>query len=117
MRPADRTANRAVFHRMDRSWSRLCQDLWSLSFEASQVILLRSIAIATGGDQAKVEIDRMIDEKMKALSALQSLLLTGALGFTTPTIAARSVAHYRKAVRANRKRLQSKAARTTARRR
>ena len=101
---------------MERSWTRLCQDLWSLSFEASQVILLRSFAIATGGNQAKVELDRMIDEKMKALVALQSLFVTGALGFTTPTIATRSVAHYRKAVRANRKRLQSPA-RKTARRR
>jgi hypothetical protein len=96
---------------VDRSWPRLCQNLWSLWFEASQVVLLRSFAIATGGDRAKVEIDRMVDEKTKALTALQALLVTGALGFTTPTIAARSVAHYRKAVKANRKRLQSKTSR------
>lgn len=91
------------------SWSRLSRDLWSLAFESSHVVVLRAFAIAAGGDRAKVEIDRMVDEKMKALLALQSLLVTGALGFTTPTIAARSVAHYRKAVRANRRRLQSKA--------
>jgi len=92
------------------SWSRLCQDLWSLTFEASHVVALRAFAIAGGGAHAQVEIDRMIEEKMKALWALQSLFVTGALGFNTPTIATRSVAHYRKAVRANRRRLQSKAA-------
>jgi hypothetical protein len=97
---------------VERSWSRLCQDLWSLSFEASHVIALRAFAIAGDGAHATVEIDRMIDEKMKALYALQSLFVTGALGFTTPTIATRSVAHYRKTVRANRRRLQSKASRT-----
>ena len=95
---------------MVSSWSRLCQDLWSLTFEASHVIALRAFAIAAGGAHAQVEIDRMIEEKMKALWALQSLFVTGALGFNTPTIATRSVAHYRKAVRANRRRLQSKAA-------
>jgi hypothetical protein len=93
------------------SWSRLCQDLWSLTFEASHVITLRTFAIAAGGIHANVEIDRMIEEKVKALWALQSLFVTGALGLSTPTIAAKSVAHYRKAVRANQRRLQSKASR------
>ena len=96
---------------MEKSWSRLCQDLWSLTFEASHVVALRAFAIAAGGAHAQVEIDRMVEEKMKALWTLQSLFVTGALGFNTPTIATRSVAHYRKAVRANRRRLQSKAAR------
>lgn len=96
---------------MESSWLRLCRDLWSLTFEASHVIALRTFAIAAGGARANVEIDRMIDEKMKALWALQSLFVTGALGFHTPTIATKSVAHYRKAVRANRKRLQSKPSR------
>lgn len=100
---------------MESSWSRLCRDLWSLAFEASHVIALRAVAIAAGGPHANVEIDRMIDEKMKALHALQALLVTGALGFTTPTIATRSVAHYRKAVRANRRRLESKASRSRTR--
>ena len=93
---------------MKSSWSRLCQDLWSLTFEASHVIALRTFAIAAGGAHATVEIDRMIEEKMKALWALQFLFVTGALGFQTPTIAAKSVAHYRKAVRANRRRLQGR---------
>ena len=98
---------------MESSWSRLYRDLWFLTFEASHVIVLRAFAIAAGGAHAKVEIDRMIEEKMKALYALQSLLAAGALGFTTPTIATRSVAHYRRAVRANRRRLVSKASRAS----
>lgn len=114
MRRPRRSARESVVS----AWSRLGRDLWSLAFEASHVILLRTFAIAAGDARAQREIDRMIDEKMKALYALQFLLLTGALGFTTPTIAARSVAHYRKAVRGNRKRLQSTAlrARPTTRR-
>ena len=94
---------------VERSWSRLCQDLWSLTFEASHVIALRAFAVAAGGAPAQIEIDRMIEEKLKALWALQSLFVTGGLGFSAPAITTRSVAHYRKAVRANRRRLQSKA--------
>jgi hypothetical protein len=93
---------------MERSWPRLCLSLWFLTLEASHVILLRTFAIAAGGAPARTEIDRMVDEKVKALYALQSLFVTGALGSTTSTMAARSVAHYRKAVRANRRRLESK---------
>jgi hypothetical protein len=103
--------NPAANKPVERSWSRLCQDLWSLTFEASHVIALRAFAVAAGGAPAQIEIDRMIEEKLKALWALQSLFVTGALGFNAPAIATRSVAHYRKAVRANRKRLQSKASR------
>ncbi len=104
---------------MERSWPRLCPSLWFLTFEASHVILLRTFAIAAGGVPARTEIDRMVEEKVKALYALQSMLVTGALGFTAPITAARSVAHYRKAVRANRRRLESKIprGRATARRR
>jgi hypothetical protein len=58
-----------------------------------------------GGTRAESEMHRMIDEKAKAFISLQSLFFAGALGFTTPDIAARSVAHYRDAVRANRRRL------------
>ena len=69
---------------------------------------LRTFAVATDGTYAKVEVDRMIDEKAKAFVALQALLFTGALGFSRPDIAAKSVAHYRETVRANRRRLIAK---------
>ena len=90
---------------MKDPWLRLCRDMWSLGFEASQVITLRAFAMANGGTRAESEVHRMIDEKAKALIALQSLFFTESLGFTTPDIAARSVAHYRNAVRSNRWRL------------
>jgi hypothetical protein len=48
----------------------------------------------------------MIEEKLNAAFALQILALTGALGFTPLNVAAKTIAHYRKAVRANRRRLQ-----------
>jgi hypothetical protein len=69
---------------------------------------LRALAVANGGPRAESEMHRMIDEKAKALVALQSLFFSGALGFTTPDVAARSVAHYRDAVRSNRRRLLTK---------
>jgi hypothetical protein len=82
---------------MNDAWSGLSRDVCSLAFEASQVMALRTFALAIGGACAETEMRRMIDEKVKAL--------IGALGFTTPDIAARSVAHYRHAVRSNRRRL------------
>jgi hypothetical protein len=100
---------------MKDPWSRLCGDIWSLAFEASQVMTLRAFAIASGDRHAEREIDRMIDEKTKALVALHALFCTGALGFTTPDIAARSIAHYRNTVRANRRRLVGRITRGRAR--
>ncbi len=96
---------------MKDPWARLSRDMWSLAFEASEVMTLRAFAMAIGGARAESEMHRMIDEKAKALIALQSLFFTGALGFTTPDIAAKSVAHYRDAVRSNRRRLLARKAR------
>jgi hypothetical protein len=89
--------------------ARISRDIWSLAFEASHVMALRGLALANGRAYAKNEVDRMVDEKAKAFFALQWMFFTGALGFTTPDIAAKSVAHYRKAVPANRRRLLSRA--------
>jgi hypothetical protein len=71
---------------------------------------LRAFAVAQGGARAEREMQRMIDEKTKALIALQALFFTGALGFTAPAIAAKSVAQYRDAVRSNRRRLLARMA-------
>lgn len=86
-------------------WWRLSQAWWSLGMDASSVIALRSVTLATGGATAKKEARRMIDEKVKAALALQALALTGSLGRTPHGTSAKTIAHYRKAVRANRRRL------------
>jgi hypothetical protein len=91
--------------RSRNSWLRLSFDAWSLGVEASTVIGLRTLKMAAGGAAADVEAQRMVDEKVKAGLELQTLALTGGLGFTPERAAARTVAHYRRKVRANQRRL------------
>jgi hypothetical protein len=76
-----------------------------LGAEAAAVIAMRSARIATGGAAADAEVRRMVAEKLDAAQALQSMAWTGALGFAAPVVAARTVKHYRRKVRANRRRL------------
>lgn len=78
---------------------------WSLGLEASAVIGLRTLKIAQGGAAAQAEARRMIEEKAEAAAALQIKALTGALGATPAKASARAIAHYRRKVRANRRRL------------
>ena len=75
------------------------------SIEAQQVIALRLAKLARGGRAAALEAQRMVDEKVKAAatvsrSAGRSYLLGASAG-----VPARAVATYRRAVRANRRRL------------
>ena len=86
-------------------WLRLGWDAWALSLEASTVMGLRTMKIAAGGPAADAEARRMVSEKVEAAAALQTLAMTGALGFTAPRIAGKTMAHYRRKVRANRRRL------------
>jgi len=79
--------------------------IWFLAFEASTVIALRTARIASGGPAAVAETQRMVSEKVKAGAALQALAMTGALGVSAPTATAKTLSHYRRKVRANRRRL------------
>jgi hypothetical protein len=47
----------------------------------------------------------MISEKLDSVMELQARAMTGALGLTAPAIAAKTMSHYRRKVRANRRRL------------
>jgi len=78
---------------------------WSLGVEASAVIGLRTMKIAAGGAAGEAEARRMVTEKIDAGMALQTLALTGGLGFTPHGATAKALAHYRRKVRANRRRL------------
>jgi len=86
-------------------WMRLGFDAWSLGAESSAVIGLRLMKMAAGGAAAETEAHRMISEKVEAGLALQTLAMTGGLGVTPHGAAARTLAHYRRKVRANRRRL------------
>jgi hypothetical protein len=86
-------------------WARLTMDAWALGFEASAVIGLRTLKLAAGGPAAEAEAERMVAEKVQAGLALQQRALTGGLGFSAAGATAKTLAHYRRKVRANRRRL------------
>lgn len=86
-------------------WLRLGWDAWALGLEASTVMGMRTLKIAQGGPAADAEARRMVSEKVDAALALQTLAMAGALGATAPRIARKTLAHYRRKVRANRRRL------------
>jgi hypothetical protein len=80
-------------------------DAWLLGAEAACVIAQRSAKIALGGAAAQAEAELMVAEKAQAAWELGLALATGGLGMRPETIARRSLAHYSKRVRANRRRL------------
>ena len=86
-------------------WFHTGLDAWSLGVEAASVIALRTLKIATGGAAAEAETRQMVSEKIEAGLTLQALALTGGLGLTTHSATTRTLAHYRRKVRANRRRL------------
>jgi hypothetical protein len=86
-------------------WMRLGFDMWSLGVESTQVIALRSLKLAAGGVDAQAETQLMISEKVASLMALQARAISGDLGITPQDAAAKTVSHFRKTVRANRRRL------------
>ncbi len=91
--------------RLGNPWIGIGFDVWRLGLEASAVIGLRTHKIAIGGARGQAEIERMVSEKIDAGKALQSLAMRGALGSTPAAATARTLAHYRRKVRANRRRL------------
>jgi len=86
-------------------WLRLGGDAWMLNAEAATVISLRTLKIARGGAAGQAEARRMVTEKLESARALQIMALTGALGFTAPDVVDKTLKHYRRKVRANRRRL------------
>jgi hypothetical protein len=87
------------------SWERLAWDGWALGMEASTVVGLRALRLSGGGRPARRERRRMVVEKIDAALALQGALLTGSLGVTPRSAASKALKHYRRKVRANRRRL------------
>ena len=86
-------------------WLSYGLDAWMLGVEASAVIGLRAAKMMVGGKAADAEALRMVHEKIEAAVALQMLAVTGGLGFTSHAAATKTLAHYRRKVRANRRRL------------
>jgi len=86
-------------------WLGIGRDAVALGMEAAVVVGLRTLKIGLGGRRARAEARRMVTEKVDAALALQTLALTGGLGVTAPGAAAKTIRHYHRKVRANRRRL------------
>ncbi len=86
-------------------WLRASFAAWSLGVEASTVIMLRTMKIAGGGPEAEREVAQMVNEKIEAGLDLQTKAMTGGLGLTPESAANKTLSHYRRKVRANRRRL------------
>jgi hypothetical protein len=77
-----------------------------LAFEAQQVIAMRMMRLAAGGALADREVERMVSEKSLALvQAGMGAAASMMLGRSGTVIARGGIRHYRKRVRANRRRL------------
>jgi hypothetical protein len=79
-------------------WMKLALDTSLLALESQQVIGLRVLKLALGGDAATREANRMVAEKATAFGEAATKVATGK---TTRSV----VKGYRKKVRANRRRL------------
>lgn len=86
-------------------WLRLNRSMMQLGAEASGVIALRMMKLAAGGPAAGAEAERMVSEKMHAAAELQGRIWQDALSGASRLTPARTVAFYRRKVRANRRRL------------
>jgi hypothetical protein len=86
-------------------WPMLASQAWMLGAEASWVIWLRCARMAQGGAAANSEARLMVTEKVQAQVELATALAAGSFGTDPGGIAASTMSHYSKAVRANRSRL------------
>jgi hypothetical protein len=73
--------------------------------EAQQVISLRLALLAGGSEQAGAEAARMASEKMSAALEIQHAVAVAAMTGNLGLIPARTLAIYRRKIRANRHRL------------
>jgi hypothetical protein len=91
--------------RVSNPWFGIGLEAFTLGLEAASVIALRSLRLAEGGARAQAEATRMVAEKIQAAAALSAMAATGGLGAKPATAASRTLRHYGRKVRANRRRL------------
>jgi hypothetical protein len=91
--------------RKQPSWLRLSLNLWQASLEAQQVIGLRLAMLMSGSQAAPAELSRMVPEKIAAAFEAQQAAANAALTGNAALIPSRTIALYRRKMRANRKRL------------
>ncbi len=99
-------SNRLAFMRSE-NWVSLGFKSWTLAVEASAVIALRLAKFAAWDTRSHREAQLMVSEKITVALELQWLAVTGELGQTPYSATTACLAHYRKAVAVNRRRLSS----------
>ena len=90
-------------------WVGIGMDAWMLGLEASSVIVMRSLIMAAGGPDSAAEARLMVTEKIASSLALGLKAASGGLGHSPASVTAKTVSHFRRKVRANRRRLQKSA--------
>jgi hypothetical protein len=89
------------------SWFALSSQAALLSFEAQGVMALRMMRLAAGGARGRSEAQRMITEKIAALTEAQAAAAAAAMTGRNDHRAAKKVMDvYQKRVRGNRRRLR-----------
>ncbi|HEV2530748.1 hypothetical protein [Phenylobacterium sp.] len=87
------------------TWLGLTLDSWRLAAESQAVIGLRMVKLAAGDAASAKEAELMISEKVQAAAQVQSQFFADAVLGGGPAATRRALAHYRRKVRANRRRL------------
>ncbi|HEY5007298.1 MAG TPA: hypothetical protein VII42_04790 [Caulobacteraceae bacterium] len=93
--------------RRNSSWLSLSMSAMQLGIEAQSVIALRMMKVAAGGKAAEIEMQRMISEKTEAALDAQLQIGKSAMSGRLDLAPARTVALYRRRVRANQRRLSA----------
>lgn len=92
-----------MFHMM-KAWMETAR----FAADSQQVIALRMMRIAAGGPLAATETTRMVSEKVAAFAEAQGVFIAAmATGATMAVATTKAYAPYRRAVRANSRRLGS----------
>jgi len=86
-------------------WLDFSINVMKLGLEAQTVIALRLVRASAGGPAAEREAALMVSEKIQAGLELQTQLMTSGLDLLGPGPSSRALAHVRRKVRANRRRL------------
>lgn len=86
-------------------WASMAMQSTMLAWEAQQVIALRLARLALGDAAARRESQRMVTEKIHAMSDSSQMMLRAALSGQPEQGAKKVIGRYRRTVRANRRRL------------
>lgn len=93
-----------MFGSLMKAWFEAAQ----FGADSQRVIAMRMMRLAAGGPLAATEAQRMVSEKVAAFAESQGVMMAALVaGQSFETAAAKAYAPYRRAVRANRRRLGS----------